>query len=314
MLEKKEYIYEVYRTGSFSKAAKNLYISQPALSATVAKIESDLGIQLFNRSTHPITLTEAGKAYIEAVEGINSIEYDFRTKLSEIANMQVGHLTIAGANFFSSCMLPPIIKNFSRTYPSITFEIVESDSIELYDTALEKHIDLILDAGDYNHDFFQSHHLLREQILLAVPKSYEINKVYQDYQYTYTDIANNRHRSNDLTIPLSALKDHPFILLKKGHDMHTRSMQICHNHGFEPANALYLNQLMTAYNLSAHDLGVVFVTDTLIKLAPKQQNLVYYAVDDDAAYRDLFLAHRKKAILTKAMKCFIASARDVFHS
>lgn len=313
MLGKKEYIYEVYKTGSFSKAAKNLYISQPALSAAVVKTESELGMQLFNRSTHPVTLTEAGRAYIEAVEGINSIEYDFQNKLSEIANMQVGHLTVACANFFSSCMLPPIIKHFSRSYPAITFEIVESDSIELYDMALEKHIDLILDAGVYNHDLFQSHHILTEQILLAVPKDYAINESYRDYQYTYADILNNRHKNNDQFIPISAFKNNQFILLKKGHDMHARSIHICQQHGFEPARALYLNQLMTAYNLSAQDLGIVFVTDTLVKLAPEQNSLIYYAVNGRSAYRDIFLAHRKKAILTKAMKYFIASARDVFH-
>lgn len=72
-------------------------------------------------------------------------------------------------------MLPLIIKNFSKKYPAITFEIVESDSIELYKMALDNHIDLILDAGDYDHDIYEAHHILTEEILLAVPKNNPLN-------------------------------------------------------------------------------------------------------------------------------------------
>lgn len=312
MLQKKEYIYEIYKTGSFSKAAKNLYISQPALSASVVKIENDLGVKLFNRSSHPITLTEAGQAYIDAIKEIEEVERGFYNKLYEISNLQIGHLTIAGANFFSSYMLPLIMKNFSKKYPAITFEIVESDSIELYKMALDNHIDLILDAGTYDHDIYEAHHILTEEILLAVPKSNPLNDDFKKYQFTYSDILQNKHKDKQDTIPISVFKDETFILMKKGHDMHTRSINICQNHDFQPVHAIYLNQLMTAYNLASQELGILFVTDTLIKLASPQDTLVFYKVDDKSSFRDLFLAHKKTSILTKSMEYFIETARNVF--
>lgn len=312
MLQKKEYIYEIYKTGSFSKAAKNLYISQPALSASVVKIEADLGVKLFNRSSHPITLTEAGEAYIDAIKQIEEIEREFQNKLYEISNLQIGHLTIAGANFFSSCMLPPIIKSFSKKYPAITFEIIESDSVELYKMALDNHIDLILDAGAYDHDIYQAHNILTEEILLAVPKSNLLNDDFKEYQFTYFDILRNKHKEKRDTISISVFKDEVFILLKKGHDMHARSIQICQNHYFQPVHTIYLNQLMTAYNLASQELGIVFVTDTLIKLASPQDTLVFYKVDDKSSFRNIFLAHRKNSVLTKCMEYFIETARNVF--
>ncbi len=66
----KKYVYEVYREKSFSKAAQNLYISQPSLSARIKKVEERIGVPLFDRSTSPLQLTEVGKAYIEAAEEI----------------------------------------------------------------------------------------------------------------------------------------------------------------------------------------------------------------------------------------------------
>ena len=65
-----EYVYEVYKEGSFSRAAANLYISQPALSATVKKIEKKIGMPLFDRSTVPIQLTECGRRSLSVMSGI----------------------------------------------------------------------------------------------------------------------------------------------------------------------------------------------------------------------------------------------------
>lgn len=60
-----KYVYEVYKERSFSNAARNLYISQPALSGMIKKIEKNIGMPLFDRSTTPIQLTECGKKYIK---------------------------------------------------------------------------------------------------------------------------------------------------------------------------------------------------------------------------------------------------------
>ena len=74
MFTGKKYIYEVYKEKSFSKAAQNLYISQPSLSARIKKTEEQIGVPLFDRSTSPLKLTEIGEVYIEAAKEIFQIE------------------------------------------------------------------------------------------------------------------------------------------------------------------------------------------------------------------------------------------------
>ena len=278
MLQGMEYVYEVYKAGSFSKAARNLFISQPALSTAIQKAEKNLGVKIFNRTTNPVTLTEVGMEYIDSIEKIMGIEQSLHDRINEINNLKYGHLNVGGANFFSSCMLPPIINIFTQTYPGITLEITEADSISLYKKAQQNHIDLIIDSGTYDEEHFIAHHLLKEQECLD----------------------------------LSELADQRFILLNKGHDLHNRSLQICSGHGFMPENVLYLNQLMTAYNLDIHGIGIVFVTDNLIRLATHQNELIYYKINNPAACRDCFLAHRRIAAPTKSMEKFIEIARKVF--
>lgn len=312
MLQGMEYVYEVYKAGSFSKAARNLFISQPALSTAIQKAEKNLGFKIFNRTTNPVTLTEVGMEYIDSIEKIMGIEQSLHDRINEINNLKYGHLNVGGANFFSSCMLPPIINIFTQTYPGITLEITEADSISLYKKAQQNHIDLIIDSGTYDEEHFIAHHLLKEQILLGIPASNPINERYQKYQLSYLDITCDKHLKEQECLDLSELADQRFILLNKGHDLHNRSLQICSGHGFMPENVLYLNQLMTAYNLAIHGIGIVFVTDTLIRLATHQNELIYYKINDPAACRDCFLAHRRIAAPTKSMEKFIEIARKVF--
>ena len=83
-----DYIYEVYKEKSFSVAAKKFFVSQPALSAMIKKVEKSLGVMLFDRSTSPITLTEAGKIYIKNIEEIRSLQKDYTKNLTTCANLK----------------------------------------------------------------------------------------------------------------------------------------------------------------------------------------------------------------------------------
>ena len=80
MLRNMEYVYEVYKERSFTRAAKNLYVTQPCLSALVKKTEEKLGFPIFNRSANPLQLTEYGKEYIRYIERMQALENEFETK------------------------------------------------------------------------------------------------------------------------------------------------------------------------------------------------------------------------------------------
>lgn len=308
------YIYEVYKEKSFSQAAKNLFISQPALSACIKKTETEIGLQIFDRNSLPIRLTEAGELYIQAIQKIMSAEKELNQQLNELSNLERGHLIIAGANFFSAYMLPPIIHAFIRKYPGIDIELMESDSNTLYTEALQDNIDLILDAGTCDNNLFSSEFLFTERILFAVPKSNPINKKHLDVALSYDDIINNRHLDSACRpVSMKAFREERLILLKKGHDMHTRSIAICEHAGFKPQNAMYLNQLSTAANMGAQGLGCCFLTDTLIKNIPlKRDSLVFYTLKDKVAHRDMFIAYQKGIRKTKAMDCFIQLTKEIY--
>ena len=97
MFQSKDYIYEIYRCGSFSAAARNLYITQPAISIAVKKEEQELGQPIFERSSSRLLLTDAGRAYIDAVEKLHRIEDDLKVYCNDLSNLKTGALRSTAA-------------------------------------------------------------------------------------------------------------------------------------------------------------------------------------------------------------------------
>ena len=88
MLRNMEYVYEVYKQGSFTKAAKSLYVSQPCLSALVKKTEEKLGFPIFNRNSNPLQLTECGQEYIRYIERMRALENEFDNYLNDLRGLK----------------------------------------------------------------------------------------------------------------------------------------------------------------------------------------------------------------------------------
>ena len=84
MFDGKEYVYAVYEEKSFSKAAQKLYITQPALSTAIKKVEKKIGTPIFDRSTSPIGLTPGGEVYIDAIEKLFALEQNTLNQLNNL--------------------------------------------------------------------------------------------------------------------------------------------------------------------------------------------------------------------------------------
>ena len=131
MFQSKDYIYEIYRCGSFSAAARNLYITQPAISIAVKKEEQELGQPIFERSSSRLLLTDAGRTYIDAVEKLHRIEEDLKVYCNDLSNLKTGALRIGASSFFLSSIVLPVVAEYSRRYPGISLDVQEAPSLEL---------------------------------------------------------------------------------------------------------------------------------------------------------------------------------------
>lgn len=306
MFSKKEYIYEIYKEKSFSKAAKNLYISQPSLSASVKRIEERIKAPIFDRSTNPISLTECGVSYIQSIEKMKAIEEDFSNYMKDLQGLQTGTLSIGGTNLFSSYILPPLIAAFTKKYPYIKIDLIEESTAKLEKQVLDGELDIMIDNFAFDEllldrCFYQSEHLL-----LVVPKRFEVTQNLREYQLTKKEIVSGEYLKEDRkAVSLELFKKVPFIFLKPENDTMKRSVKICKNHGLKPKVILNLDQQMTAYNVSCSGMGACFASDLLIRHGTPHPDVAYYKLADKECGRNVYFYHKKGRYLTSAMSAFL---------
>ena len=312
MFSNPEYVYEVYKERSFSRAAKNLFISQPALSVTVKRIEKKIGAPIFDRSTNPITLTECGEKYIEVIKQYMDLQNGFMNYLSNLEELNVGSIRVGGSSLFASCILPPIIARFNSRYPRVRINVTEANTPLLDQQLMDGDLDLIIDNFVFDADTHDSELFRMENLVLAVPVSFSVNDELLRFQLTAEDIVSRRFLSDDVpAVPFEAFEKEPFILLKSGNDTRDRAMQIFAAHNIKPNVLLSLDQQMTSYNVACSGIGIAFVTDTLIMSTYRNPNVIFYKLDPAYSRRALCFFHKKGKYVTHAMKEFLKTAAEI---
>lgn len=295
MTNYKEYIYAVYQEKSFSKAAKKLYVSQPWLSLIIKKAEQELGLPLFDRSTNPISLTEAGRYYIGKIEEITVIEEEMSDHFKQMRNAGRTELHIGSSMFFCTYVLPGLMKEFQLLYPQVMLTLTEGGSKTLLEKLLNGRLDFILEAERPANNRVHSIPWASEEIVLAVPANNPVNEKLGGYRYSFTDFLNRAQTDKRLPpVPLEAFAQESFLLLKEGNDIHQRSLQLCKNAGFSPKIALYLAQMMTAYYLVLEGQGITFLRSTIPSHVAPTDRVVFYQLDDPLAVRSVYLSYAKQ--------------------
>ena len=307
-----DYVYEVYLERSFSAAAKKLFISQPALSAAVKKVEKRLGVTIFDRSTNPVSLTSAGRVCIESIEKMRALQHNMLNQLNDLSEIKSGSVIVSGENFIASFILPRIIRAFSQRYQGVQVELVESHTHDLKNQLLEEKVDILV-AHDFDPELFVSYPLSDETLLLAVPAAHPINEAFADAALTDRDIKNGHYLDRGCPrVELSAFSDSFFIVLKKGNDMYARAMQLCENAGFAPKVRISPDQLLTAYNMTKEGLGVTVVTDNLVRVMGSETRCCFYKLAGEDTRRRLSIGYKKKRYPSSAMEAFVDCARSVY--
>ena len=134
----------VAESGGFAKAAARLRSSPPAVTRTVAALEQRVGVQLFNRTTRMVSMTEAGRRFLEHARRILTDLDVAESELAGESGMPSGHLTITSPVTMGRMMLPSIVTDFLHAHPHVTAKVLLFDRIT---NLIEEGIDVGLRVG-----------------------------------------------------------------------------------------------------------------------------------------------------------------------
>ena len=306
MFRNMEYVYEVYKEKSFTRAAKNLYVTQPCLSALVKKTEQKLGFPIFNRNTSPLQLTECGAEYIRYIERMMALENEFENYLNDVCGLKTGHLSIGSNNAFSALVLPQIISEFNRLYPGVDVKLSEGNISYLEEKLFKGDLDLVLDNHPMDESIYLRELFCSEQLLLAVPASDPVCARHPLCALTHEDILKGKHTCIQTpAISMDSFCSHTFIALRHGNDTRIQLDFLCEEAGFSPKIQLEVDQLTTAYNIVCNNIGITLVSDTLVTRTPPVSNLVYFKIDSNHTRRFAYFYYKNASYVTLAMREFI---------
>ncbi len=248
-IQQLEYILAVEEHGSFSKAAESRFISQPALSMMVQKLEDELDIKIFDRSKQPIIPTDAGEPVLEQAR----VVLREISRLYEITRQQremiSGELSIGIIPTLAPYLLPLFLKSFLEKYPPVHLKIYEHTT----ETIVEKLKKGQLDAGLLVTP-------LPQAFLNETPLFYE-----SFYVYAHDEFAKNYLLPEDIN-------PDELWLLEEGHCLRSQILNLCELRKKSNAQLEFeAGSIDTLIKMVDHQSGVTIVPELATLTLSKEQ-------------------------------------------
>ena len=286
-----QYVVQLAKERNFSRAAEKLHIAQPSLSQQLSKLENELGVLLFCRTTNSVEPTHAGTVFMEKAEAILDAVEQLRQEMDDLAQMRKGKLIVGSLPITGSHVLPHVLPVFRARYPEIEVTLVEDTTSRLEQLTAVGQTDLSLLSLPLGDPSLTWEPLIEEEILLAVPPRHPLAE-----------------RSGS-GVEVSELAGEPFIVLKKGQGFRKIALDLCRGAGIEPRIVFESGNIETVQSLVAAGMGLAFVPQMVARPSGTPLSPVYLRLAS-APTRTLVIASRIGRYRSKAARAFIETLRE----
>ncbi len=300
-----EYSYAVYKTGSFSTAAKLLYASQPAVSMAVQRVEEDLGFAVFDRQAHPLRLTEAGKIFIRHVERLRESEDRLREELDHMAEAGCKRLRIGCTPMHALYLLPEVLQLLREKSPHLAITVLNQFPKEMERNLRERKIDVavntMLEDAPFDYTYLPAFDV---HYLLGIPE--EMARSIADLkgkELKASDVIDGRFLDKQCpSVPITSFSGVPFIEHSEGTEFYEQSVRIFSEYGMIPQKMLAVSFPAMAHELAQRGLGATIVGHFSVKA---DSPLLYYRLQTKWEKRSFYFVLRKEEELQEHRDLFI---------
>lgn len=267
-------------TGTISAAARTLNLAQPAISASIKKLESELHVQLFHRRERGVELTEAGRVFLQSARTILQQAKDAKLTMQALEGLDQGVVRFGVPSMLGSYFFPPLVMAFKYQYPGLELVIQDLGTLSIRQQLLSGELELGVVVDEYLVPELESGSLIREEMVVCMAA---------DHPLAAYD-----------TIDYHDFLAHELVLFRKSYFHHTLIETICRREQMPPKVAFETNLLPMVKSIIRRG----FAASTMLQLAIQEDDTIETRPFTEPFHVNLSLAWRRDSYLSRANQVF----------
>ncbi|WP_379152319.1 LysR family transcriptional regulator [Paenibacillus sp. sgz5001063] len=269
-----QYFVAVARLEHVTEAARSLHVTQSSLSKTIARLEEDLGVPLFDRTGRRLRLNDFGSRFLRRAERALFELEQGKQEIKDLANLEHSTLELAVT---AASMLPSILREFRKKMPSVLFHVQMLATQEMVTLLLSGAIDVCLSSPPIQGDDIECQIVCIDPIVVAVPKGH--------------------HLANRKRISLIELKDEWFVGVRRGYGTRDLVDTVCESAGFIPQYVYEGDEPARLSALVEAGIGIAFIPSSARN---SREHIHYIQVDNHDLVREIALLWHKGRYISQA--------------
>lgn len=287
-LSQLRYFLKIAALGTFTRAAEELNVTQPALSRSIGKLEEEIGRPVFERQTRSVVLTDAGRLLQARAEQVLALVDDTLAEMTD--DGRTGRIRVGAIPTIAPYFLPTILRAFRDQHPQATVIVYEETTDKLLHRCLQGEVDVALVAAPIPKQYLEVEPLFSEELLLVLPQDHALA---EKKQITAADV-----------------QACPFVLLDETHCLSDAVVSYCRQRSFQPVSVERASQLTTVAELVALGHGVSLIPQMARDLDHDERR-VYRSLAGAKPMRQIVLAWNPYRFQSKVLEHFKTTVRKL---
>jgi DNA-binding transcriptional LysR family regulator len=275
---------QVARLNSFSRAAERRFRTQPAISAQIRALEEEVNARLLDRTGGKVSITAAGKVFLNFAEEILQARRSISIQLAEMERVPRGAIIIGANEATCLYILPEVFAEFKKQYSGVNVTINRAEHAR----TLEQVIDQSVDFG-----------------IVSLPVTDSRLTVVAIHKDELVVVVNPRHKlSAQKSATIAEIAEYPLLLPQTGRTRDAIEKMFAERR-LKPVVSMELDSSELLKRFVAADVGIGFIARSNVEADARAGNLAILSISDASFPRDLALVFRKDKALSRAALAFI---------
>lgn len=299
-LKQLEAFVKVVETGSFSKAAKELYLTQPTVSAHISTLERELKVRLFIRNTKEVMMSEAGQELYRYAKQMVELECQIAEHFNMRGKNSSSHcVTIAASTIPAQYLLPEVLMQFKKRYPDEQFKLIETDSTEVVSQIVNSMADVGFTGTVLEKKYCRYIPFYKDKLAIITPNT--------EKYWTLLESGKD---------DISWIKKEHIIMREEGSGTRKEAQKQLKKAGIETANLdiiASIDNQETIKRSVRQGMGISVLSRLATEEEVRSGQILAFPIPKSDAGRDINLVYNKNAPMTANIERFIKIIKEIYN-